>query len=297
MKEHLTVRSLTDIPVRILLQRGLFIFAGILLYSLSLNTLLAGNHIAAGGISGIATVLSGIIPLRIGTIVFLINIPILLAALLMKGWRFAAGTIITAAVYSTMLDLLSFLPTITDDPLTAAVFGGVLYGFGMAAITIGRGSTGGTDLLSRLLVMKFPNMRVGRMSLYVDGFTVLFAVIAYHNLEVALYAIVTIIVCSFVADRLMMNIDRAVVCMLVTQNDVHEIADPLMKRFSISATALSGTGLYTNTEKNVILLAINPGELNEFKKCLREEDPGAFLIVLPASELVGGHLRPQFHRP
>ncbi|MBQ6903723.1 MAG: YitT family protein [Lachnospiraceae bacterium] len=277
--------------------RWFYTLAGIVLYSLSMNLFLVGNRIAAGGVSGIATVLATLIPVSIGKLVFLINIPVLLAAFIVKGWKYAVGTVIFSTVYSLVIDALAFLPTLTNDPLTASVFGGMIYGFGMAAITLGRSSVGGTDLLCRLLIVKFPTMRVGRMSMIVDGGVVVLATIVYGQIEVALYAVMTIVVCSFVADRLMINLDRASVCMLITSLHAHDVADPLMEEFKISVTRLGGTGMYTDKERNVLLFAISPREIHEVKHQMADLDPTAFLMVLSANELVGGQVRMRFHRP
>lgn len=277
--------------------RWLFTFAGIVLYSLSMNLFLIGNRIAAGGVSGIATVLANLIPLTVGQLVFLLNLPILIAAFVMKGWAYAVGTVIFSSIYSLVIDALGFVPTLTDDPLTAAVFGGVIYGFGMAAITLGRSSVGGTDLLCRLLILKFPTMRVGGMSLIVDGLVVVLATLVYGQIEVALYAVVTIAVCSFVADRLMINLDRASVCMLITSLNAHDVADPLMEEFKIAVTRINGTGMFTDKERNILLFAISPREIHEVKHQVADLDPTAFLMVLSANELVGGQYRVRFHRP
>ena len=277
--------------------RWFYTMAGIVLYSLSMNLFLVGNRIAAGGVSGIATVLTNLLPLSIGAIVFMLNLPILLAAFFMKGWKYAIGTVIFSTIYSGVIDALSFLPTLTDDPLTAAVFGGVIYGIGMAAITLGRSSVGGTDLLCRLLIVKFPTMRVGRMSLIVDGLVVVLATVVYGQIEVALYAVVTIAVCSFVADRLMINLDRASVCMLITSLNAHDVADPLMEEFKIAVTRINGTGMFTDKERNILLFAISPKEIHEVKHQMADLDPTAFLMVLSANELVGGKYRVRFHRP
>lgn len=277
--------------------RWLFTFAGIVLYSLSMNLFLIGNRIAAGGVSGIATVLANLIPLTVGQLVFLLNLPILVAAFVMKGWAYTVGTVIFSSIYSLVIDAFSFLPTLTNDPLTAAVFGGAIYGFGMAAITLGRSSVGGTDLLCRLLIVRFPTMRVGAMSMIVDGGVVVLATIVYGRIEVALYAVVTIVVCSMLADRLMMHLDRASVCMLITSLHAHDVADPLMEEFNISVTRIYGTGMFTDQERNVLLFAISPREIHEVKHQMADLDPTAFLMVLSANELVGGQYRVRFHRP
>ena len=142
------------------------VFGGILLYALSLNLFLAGNDIAAGGLAGVATVL---IPLRISVLILLMNLPLLAVSLAVRGWRFTRNTLVGSLLYSLLVEATSFLPTMTSDPLVATVFGGAMYGGGMALLVLGNGSTGGTDLVNRLLVSRFPGVSVGKMSLLVTG--------------------------------------------------------------------------------------------------------------------------------
>ena len=165
-------------------KRWLYVLGGILLYSLSLDLFLVGNNIAAGGISGLAVVLNQFVPINVATLIYLMNIPILLVALLTNGWKYAAGAIVGATLYSGTIWLFEGLPTLTDDPTVAAVFGGVIYGVGMAFLTIGNGSTGGTDLLNRLLIKKFPTMSVGKMSVVLDGTVVLLSMAASGSIEI-----------------------------------------------------------------------------------------------------------------
>ena len=187
------------------LKRWLYILGGILLYSLSLDLFLVGNNIAAGGISGLAVVLNQFVSVNVATLIYLMNIPILLAALLTNGWKYTAGAIVGATLYSGAIWLFEGLPTLTHDPTVAAVFGGVIYGVGMAFLTIGNGSTGGTDLLNRLLIKKFPTMSVGKMSVVLDGAVVLLSMAASGSIEIGLYAIITIFICSLISDRIVLG--------------------------------------------------------------------------------------------
>ncbi len=194
------MRYLKRVDPRIL--RGLCTMGGILLYALALDLFLVGNHIAAGGLSGIAVVLRQYLPLSVGLMIYIMNVPSLFAALRVYGGKFTVWTIVGATIYSGITELFSGCPTLTQDPLAAAVFGGAIYGVGMALLTFGNGSTGGTDLLSRLFVKKFPSMSVGKMCIVIDGAVILLAILSFGNVEVGLYAILTIFVCSCVYSRL-----------------------------------------------------------------------------------------------
>ena len=125
------------------------VFGGILLYALSLNLFLAGNDIAAGGLAGVATVLSRLIPLRISVLILLMNLPLLAISLVVRGWRFTRNTLVGSLLYSLLVEATSFLPTMTGDPLVATVFGGAMYGGGMALLVLGSRGTSASSLPAR----------------------------------------------------------------------------------------------------------------------------------------------------
>ena len=264
---------------------------GILLYCLSLDLFLVGNNIAAGGIAGLATVLIKIIPVSLGVMVYMMNAPILLTAIKVNGWKYTVATLIYATAYTLAIDLLAFLPTLTMDPLVASVFGGAVYGAGMALITLGGCSIGGTDLLCRLLLKAFPAMSIGRMSMLIDGTVVVLAMIVFGNIEVGLYAIITLFVCSVTADQILLGFDRGSICLIVSSLPAEQVSDPLIHKIGCTVTALHGTGMYSGTDRNVLLLAIRPSDLPKAKRVLLEVDPAAFVMLLPANEMIGGHMR------
>lgn len=286
------MRFLEKIDDRLL--RGLCTCGGILLYALSLDLFLVGNNIAAGGLSGIAVVLRQYVPLSVGLMIYIMNIPILAASLLMNGWRYTIWTIVGATLYSGATELFSGCPTLTRDPLAAAVFGGAIYGLGMALLTFGNGSTGGTDLLSRLFVKKFPAMSVGKMSVFIDGTVIVLAILSFGNVEVGLYAILTIFVCSCVYDWIILGFKRGCICLIVTTHDAHEVADPLMKALRRGVTRLNGTGMYAGIDRSVLLLAVRQQEAPQVKALLRSLDEDAFVMLLGANEMIGGNFKVGF---
>lgn len=281
------MRYLEKIDSRLL--QGLCTLGGILLYALSLDLFLVGNDIAAGGLSGIAVVLRQYVPLSVGVMIYLMNIPILIAALWVNGWKYTVWTIVGATVYSAVTELFSFLPTLTRDPLAAAVFGGAIYGVGMALLTFGGGSTGGTDLLSRLCVKKFPSMSVGKMSIFIDGAVIVLAILSFGNVEVGLYAILTIFVCSCVYDRIILGFKRGCICLIVTSRDAQAVAGPLMQALRRGVTRMEGTGMYAGRARSVLLVAVRRQEVPSVKAILRSLDEGAFVMLLSANEIIGGN--------
>lgn len=265
----------------------LYIFIGALMYSLAVNLFLSGNNIAAGGVSGIATILSKIFPIKISVFVLAMNVPLLALSILLKGWAFTKNTIIGTLIFTFTVEVTSYLPTLTNDPLVATVFGGALNGTGLACLVLGNGSTGGTEIISRILVKYFPNIGYGRMAMFVDGLVVISAMVVFRNIEVGLYAILAIYVCSMVADKLLLGFDKGTLCLIITSRPSCEIAKAVMEKFNRTVTEIEGRGMYSESKKNVLLVAIKPAQTPRLKNILSSIDPDAFVIVMPATEILG----------
>lgn len=267
----------------------IYLCGGNLLYALALSLFLTDNKIAAGGLAGIAVTVGNFLPIGVGVLTLILNIPILISAVFINGWQYTVDTIIAAVLYSFTVEILGKLPTLTTDPLMASIFGGLLYGLGMSLLTIGNKSVGGTDLLCRLINKKFPFLSVAKLSLMIDGGIVVFSMIVFGNIEVGLYAIITLYVCSTVADKIIFGIRRGSICMIVTSKDAKDIADPLMEELGRAVTRWIGNGMYTREDRNVLMVAIRPKEVYDVKRLLKELDSEAFVTVIPANELIGGN--------
>ena len=271
---------------------GAWFIAGIAMYSMALNLFLIGNNIAAGGFAGLAMVLTAVLPLKVGTFMFLMNVPLLIASVFVKGARYTVGTLICTVLYSAFLNATDFLPTLTTDPLVASMFGGVLYGIGMVCFVRANTCAGGTDLLNRLLVVKFPQISVGKMSMIIDGTVVVLAMIAFGDVQVGLYAIITLFICSVFADKIMGGFDRADLCFVITDHDPTQIASDLMRVLNRAVTKIDATGMYKGTERSVLMIVVRPGETYRVKRELSALDPNAFVVVAYANEVLGGTFKP-----
>ncbi len=269
--------------------RIVMLLLGNILYAMAINLFLVGNNIAGGGFAGVATVLHYVFPVfQIGTIVFIMNIPLYIFSFFIKGFEFTISTFLSSLLFSALLNVTSFLPTLTHNPIAAAVFGGVLYGIGMVCLVISKSSVGGTDLLNRLLVTKFQNISVGKMSLFVDGSVVVFAMIMFRDVEVGLYAIITLYVCSIFADKIMSGFDKGDLCIIITDKDDELIAQTLMDKLKRAVTKIDAKGMYSQTDKNVYMIAVTPRETIVVKEIVRNINKNAFVVVTYANELVGG---------
>ncbi|MEG2234694.1 MAG: YitT family protein, partial [Oscillospiraceae bacterium] len=265
-----------------------FFMLGNLLYALALDMFFLDNNIAAGGFAGIATVINYLVPVSVGTVVFVMNLPFLVWAYIAKGWKYTLITATSTFVYSAMLNLVSFLPTVTDNLLLAAIFGGLLYGLGAVAMLKADASAGGTDLVARLLLMKFRNLSLGNMFLVVDGFTVVLAMIVFKNIELGLYAIIALYTCAVFTDKFITGFNYASICYVITKLQPQEMSGAIMSRLHRGVTWQRCVGMFEKNEKNVLMVVVKPKEMYKLKDIINEFDPSAFVVVAYANEVQGG---------
>lgn len=266
---------------------GLCNMGGVIMYALALNLFLAPNDIAAGGLSGIATALSSIVPVKISLLILVMNIPLIILGVIVKGWQFTKNTIIGSLLYTGAVELFSYLPPATGDTFVAMAFGGIMYGVGTSLLVRGNGSTGGTDILIRVVNVYFPNISIGKAGVIVDGATVVLAMVVYGKIEVGLYAILTIYISSLLADKMLTGFDMGTLCIIITSKPAEHISNRIICDFERSVTKLDGIGMYTKGDKNVLMAAVRPTEMPKLKRMISEEDPEAFMVVMPATEILG----------
>ena len=179
----------------------LLFLAGSLIFAIAINTFISPNNIAPGGLTGIATMLNYTFGLPIGTMVAVMNIPLFITAFFSFGFEFIIKTVVATVISSAMIDLTEgLLPVYHGDPLITIVFGGALYGAGLALILMRGGTTGGTDLVANLINKRFPHIPMAKMILLTNIVVVVCSGLVYENLESPLYAVIVIFIESKVID-------------------------------------------------------------------------------------------------
>ena len=252
---------------------ALFYLAGTVLYALAVNIFTAPNNVVPGGVTGVATLLNYLFGLPIGTLIFIINLPLFFLSWRFLGREFTVRTIIVTTVGAAIIDLLApFVPPFRGDSMLVAVFGGVLAGAGLGLIYMRGATTGGSEIVARLLERRFHHIPIGRLILAVDGVVVAAAAVVYQNVESALYAMVMIFVSSSV---------------MVLTGKEREIADDILKTMGRGVTMLNATGAYTGDERRVLLVAVRRSELYQLRTLVEEHDPEAFMIVTSTDEVLG----------
>lgn len=274
-------------PLRSLLSKSLHILIGSVIYAIAISMFLDPNRLAPGGVSGIAIIISHFSSLPTGALIIAINIPLLLLGLFKLGWKTMLSTIVTVFVSSFFIDVAAAqLPVVTDVPLLAALFGGALLAVGMVVVFKVDSTTGGIDILVRVLRLKFPQIKSGMLFLVLDLLVVLVSGIVFQNIETALYAGLSCFVFSFVFDYLLYGGDSAKLIYLISDKQ-EIIVRRLLDELEVGATYLNGAGAYRGEPKQVLLCAMKNHLLPKAHAIILEEDPQAFLIIGQASEIFG----------
>ena len=264
---------------------------GSLLYALAYNIFYAPNLVAMGGLTGLGQVLNALIPvLPVGTTVFVMNVP-----LFFLGWKFIGGHLLVSSLYAMtfssfaidVMDMIYQFPPM--DTMLAAIFGGALLGAGIGLVFSKGATTGGTDLIARLLKLKFAWLPMGTLVLIPDFIVIVLAAVAFGKVESALYGLVSLFITSKVMDMVLYGLDSSKVAYIISDS-CKEITDAVIA-MDRGATILHGEGAYSGDEKKVLMVAFKQKEIVPLKEKVNEIDPHAFLIVCDAHDVLGEGFR------
>lgn len=264
---------------------------GVLLIALGLDLFLVPNRIAAGGVSGIATILHHLVGVPVGAAMLALNVPLFVLGIYRLGLKFGFRSLYGTVSLSFFIDLLApYLPVATRDPLLAGVFGGVLVGVGLGVVFRYRGTTGGTDLAAAIL-RTYTGANVGQLLFVVDGLVVLAAGFAFRSWELAMYALITIFVTAWLIDLVQEGISYAKAFLIISDR-AEQIAGLVLGSLGRGATALPARGMYTGREREVLLVVVNRAEVTRLKDLVYEVDPRAFVILADVHEVLGEGFKP-----
>lgn len=260
---------------------------GSALFALGFALFLIPNDINTGGISGLAMILRELLGFgSIGTLTLVMNIPLFLIGGLKIGKRFFAGSLIGMVVSSVLIDLFALIPFATPEPLIGGLYGGVLCGAGLGLVFMAGASTGGSDILVRLLKKKYRNLPIGSISIMFDAMVVLLTGLVFRDISKALYSGVVVFVCGQVIDAVVYRFDYSRVALIISKE--HEkIAKAISDQLDRGATYLHGSGSYTHQNIEVVLAVVRKGQLAELKELVMDIDENAFVIVQEAHQVLG----------
>ena len=259
---------------------------GAMIYAISISLFLDPNSLAPGGVTGISIILNRITGVETGTLMFAVNIPILLLGMWKFGWKFILSTLYCTFLGSLFTNLLTPLGAVTRDPLLAALAGGALMALSLGLIFKAGATSGGTDIIIKLLRIRIPHLKTGVLFLVTDATIVTASAVVLKDIDTALYAGLVVIVNSILFDVVLYGRDGAKMLFIVS--DCPEaIVKRLLEDLDVGVTYLSGRGAYSEKEKDVVLCVMKKHLPPKAEEIIRQEDPKAFMIVASASEIYG----------
>jgi uncharacterized membrane-anchored protein YitT (DUF2179 family) len=268
-----------------------FMTIGILITAFGLDAFLIPNKLAAGGVSGLSTVLHYTLldhgfNVPVGVMMLAMNAVLLVVAVSMKGWRYGAKTIYGMVGLSLAVDLMApFVPHLAaNDSLLAVLYGGVITGIGMGLVFKARANTGGTDIVAQLLADR-TNLSVGQGMLAADAVVTLAAALAFGP-DLALYGAVSIVVMGRVIDLVQEGLSVEKAAYIISEHS-DRIAEAILVDLGRGATGLTGRGLYSGSAREIIFTVVSRKEIDALKALVHAADPGAFMIISDIHEALG----------
>lgn len=256
------------------------------IYSVGISLFLDPNDLAPGGITGIAIILNRLSNIETGTLIFILNIPIFAVVLWKFGIKFLISSLYAVVLITIFTNILEKFPGFVADRLLAAIVGAILCGIGIAFVFKQNSTTGGMDVIIKLLRIKYPHIKTGILFLLSDVIVIGLAGVFFGNIESVFYAGVAVFVSAKAMDFVLYGSDEARLFYIISDY-TRDIADRLMKELDIGVTFLEGRGAYYNTEKEVILCACPKKVAPKVLNCVREMDRNAFMLACSANEIYG----------
>lgn len=265
----------------------LMIALGCAIFALGFDLFLEPNGLNAGGISGIAMIVLELIPVgTVGMVTAMMNFPLFFFGGKRIGKQFFVGSILGTVFFSIFIDLFARIPVPQTEPLLAAIYGGVICGAGLGIVFISNASTGGSDIVVRLLKMKHRNMPIGQISLAFDVGVCAATGIVFGDISNMLYSLIAVFATSRLIDAVVYRFDFSRVAYIISKEH-KRIADSINYDLQRGVTYLYGQGYYSGDDTKVILTAVKQGQLADLKDIVVRIDPKAFIIVQDAHQVLG----------
>jgi len=260
---------------------------GCSVFALGFNLFLAPNALNAGGVSGLSQVVVELLDFgSVGLFTTLLNIPLFLLAGLKIGKRFFWASLVGMLLTSLTIDSFSWITAPDSEPLLAALYGGVICGLGLGFIFSAGGSTGGSDIVVRLLKLRWRDVPIGSFTMAFDAIVAVLTGLVFADASKALYSGVSIFVAGRVIDIVVYQFDYSKVAMIISKHH-EEIAEGITKKIDRGVTYLQGRGYYSGDDTKVILTVVKRQQLTELKELVVSIDPNAFIIVQEAHQVLG----------
>ncbi len=264
----------------------LFTLLGTMMTGFAIGSFLTPNKIVGGGASGISTILYHTFGVEPGVSFFLINILFLLIGFKVLGKNFIVKTLIGITFLSVFTEIFNFFPIYTENAILSVVFGGVLYGVGIGMSFAAGASTGGTDIIGRIVQEKFSSVPIGKLLLFIDGIIIVVSLVAFKDIELALFGILTLFISSYSIDFIISKLNLSLMAFVITDKG-EEISNLLISTSPRGITLIDVKGVYTNTQKKMMFCALKESEAEAFQKKILSIDETAFIVFSESQRIKG----------
>ena len=264
----------------------IFSIFGAMLTGFAIGAFLTPNKIVGGGVSGISTILFHSFGIQPGVSFFIMNVLFLIIGLAILGKTFIMKTLVGIAFLSAFTQLFSYFPIHTENYVLATIFGGALYGFGIGMSFAAGFSTGGTDIIGRIIQSKFSTVPIGKLLLGVDGVIIAISFLAFRDIELILFGILTLFVSSYSIDFIISRLNVSKIAFVITDRG-EEISKTLVSTSPRGVTLIDVKGVYTDTEKKMLFCALKESETENFQKKILAIDENAFIVFSESQRIKG----------
>lgn len=264
----------------------LLTISGTMATGFAVGSFLTPNKIVGGGASGISTILFHVFGMQPGVSFFLLNILFLLVGFKILGKQFILKTLIGITLLSIFTQIFSLLPIYTENFILSTVFGGVLYGLGIGMSFAAGASTGGTDIIGRIIQSKFNFVPIGKMLLFIDGIIIVISLVIFKNIELSLFGILTLFISSYSIDYIISKLNVSRIAFVITDKG-EEISKALVSTSPRGVTLIDVKGVYTNSKKQMLFCALKESESEEFQNKILLIDECAFIVFSESQRIKG----------
>ncbi|MDW8745040.1 YitT family protein [Streptococcus suis] len=257
---------------------------GSVVMAIGFNSFFLENNIVSGGVGGLAIALNALLGWSPSDFVLYCNIPLLIICWFFLGKSVFIKTVYGAIIYPLCIKLTVGLPNLTENPLLAAIFGGIILGFGLGLVFLGNSSTGGTGILIQF-IHKYTPLSLGLTMAIIDGIIVGLGFVAFDT-DTVMYSIIALMIITYIVNRMMSGIQSSRNVMIISQKS-EEIKDYITKVADRGVTELPIIGGFTGVDKRMLMTTISIPEMQKLETAVLEIDETAFMVVMPASQVRG----------
>ncbi|MDD3715724.1 MAG: YitT family protein [Candidatus Marinimicrobia bacterium] len=270
------------------------IVLGSLIMASALMFFLIPNKISAGGISGISTIFYHIFGWKAGISMLAMNIPLFIIGIRIFGKKFGLKTlwgIFWISIFTDLIDVVIDIPPATHEPMLAAIYGGLLLGIGLGIIMKGRGTTGGSDIIARVM-NKYLHISLGNSFIVIDTVIIISVGIVFGNVDLILFCLISLVISSKIVDIIIEGNPSEKAITIISMNG-EQIAGRIINEVKRGVTANISRGLYTNREKMTLYCVVATRQIEQIRRIVKQEDPSAFVTVTNVSIMQGEGFRAQ----